>query len=647
MRTKMTALAALLMFSVLLAPAPASAGGALETIDTTGNVPSPIPGDVVARVIGIRWDSRCIPVEYRVNDFVDPIPNPLGPPVITLADATASFQTSMDQWNQIRTSFIDMQIVGNVTNPGLRTFDFVNEQTFATPAGAGFIASSPSVSLTADAVFTDGDDIDGDGDSDVSNTISTCADVDGDGDIEFPEGSYAAGTILDNDVQYNAALLRFTTAAADIDATVFSVDLQGVATHELGHSHGLAHPLNNQVSRSDGGAATMFPFIDTGDPDAELSTRDLDTDDKAWSSFFYQEGTAASGPGALQFGDIPFRFVFGVIEGEVTQGAQNLPLAGGSISASRFLLRTLEVTGQSGTTQLSFNPVTGGLSLVSPAFNILDGRYEMPVPLGLYDIGIEAIDGEPVPSTSVSFTAQIGGLFGQLNFNEEFFNGSREAAVESSPGASTPVFGIPGLVRSGVDFTTNVDTTLGSFGSQDFVGFTSAAPGDYYAVAFPGADIAAADSGGGIAIHSGLFRNGQLDASVVNIWAEAQLTTCEVTGTTATVDLDSPLRRDRVFVGQDSDFAPFYFRRSAALGAEVLAGIASGDISHLCLVLQVPDGPFPGPSGFPPLIGLDGVPGGTNDVPIAGLSFTSSDGVTFTASPLFNFRFGLVVSDLP
>ncbi len=647
MRTNNSASLAWLLVTVLLAAIPAQAGGPLETIDTTGNVASPIPGQIVARVIGIHWDSRCIPVRYRVNDFADPIPNPLGPPVISLADATASLQASMDAWNELRTSFIDMQIVGTVTNPGGRTFDFVNEQTFATPPGSGFIASSPSTSLTADSVFVDGDDIDGDGDPDVSNTIDTCADVDGDGDIEFPEGSYSAGTILDNDVQYNAGLLQFTTAAADIDGVTLSVDLQGVATHELGHSHGLAHPLNNQVSSSDGSGATMFPFIDTGDPDAELSIRSLDTDDIAWSSFFYQEGTASSGPAALQAGDIPFRFVFGVVEGEATQGAQGLPLAGGSVNANRFLLRTLEVTAQTGTTQLSFDPATGGLFLVDPAFNIVDGRYEMPVPFGLYDIGIEAIDGDPVPNTSVSFTAQIGSIFGQDTFNEEFYNGRREAAVETSPGSSLPVFALPGFVRSGIDITTNIDTTLGSFGSQDFVGFTGAAPGSFYAVAFPGADIAAADSGGGLAIHSGIFHNGQLDASVVNIWAEAQLTTCEVTGTTATVDLAHPLRRDRVFVGQDSDFAPFYFRRSASLGARVLAGIASGEISHLCLVLQLPDAPFPGPSGFPPLIALDGVPGGTNDVPIAGLSFTSTDGVTFTASPIFNFRFGLVVSDLP
>ena len=37
------------------------AGGALETIDITGAGPSPIAGHLLAKVIGIKWDSRCLP----------------------------------------------------------------------------------------------------------------------------------------------------------------------------------------------------------------------------------------------------------------------------------------------------------------------------------------------------------------------------------------------------------------------------------------------------------------------------------------------------------------------------------------------------------------------------------------------------------
>ena len=43
------------------------AGGRLETIDITGHIPSPADGQIRARVIGMKWDVRCIPVKYKVN----------------------------------------------------------------------------------------------------------------------------------------------------------------------------------------------------------------------------------------------------------------------------------------------------------------------------------------------------------------------------------------------------------------------------------------------------------------------------------------------------------------------------------------------------------------------------------------------------
>jgi len=203
------------------------AGAAIAGFDITDSRPSPIPGQVIAKVIGIKWDVRSIPVQYSINNTLDPIPNPLDPlhPILNLAQAREALQASFDTWNQIPTSFIEMKITGTTANPRFARFDFVNELTFRTRPGFPFRASSPSTSLMKDMTFVDGDDIDGDGDSDVSSAITVCTDVDGDGDIEFPAGFYKAGTILDNDVQFNTKApstngLRFTVGDMAVDGNI-------------------------------------------------------------------------------------------------------------------------------------------------------------------------------------------------------------------------------------------------------------------------------------------------------------------------------------------------------------------------------------------------------------------------------------------
>jgi hypothetical protein len=637
-------LAALL--AAALGSAPALAGGFLESLDITGNVPSPVPGHINARLVRIFHDPRCIPVQWRVNNTQDPIPNPLGAPVLSLAAATASFQTSFDSWNQIPTSYIQEKIVGTVANPGLAGFDMVNELTFRTSAGFGAIASTPSITLISDSQLDNGDDIDGDGDSDVSSAITTCKDVDNDGDIEFPAGFYKAGTILDVDVQYNVKAsngFRFTVADADIDTNTRSVDLRTTSTHEFGHSIGLSHVLNNQKSPTDGTAATMFPFIDTGDPASELAQRSLDSDDIAFASFYYPEGTAATGPAAIQPGDFPFGLVYGLIKGSVTHGVLGQPVAGASVSATNVLNGELFDTAFSGTTQLSYDPATGGIFLLDPAYNIINGNYTLPVKLGLYAIGIEAVDGNPVPASSVSLNAQIGSLFGQQNFNEEFWSAG-DSAIEVQPGFALPVAGAPSLTVGHIDITTNDQINIANFGSRDFVGFTGQAAGSYYAVRIPASQISAINPGGDIYIQEALYDTFDFDASVVPTFAEASLVTGTVSGGAATLDLAHPLAKVTRFVGQDNDFAPFYFPFPNLLGKQVRRGIERGDIQNLFIVLRLPTTtPFPGVSGLPPLVGLDGG-NATNDVPINGFSYLSTDGTTWNQVTNFNFRFALVVT---
>jgi hypothetical protein len=644
----------------------ALAGGALEEIDITGNQPSPIPGQIVARLVGIKWDARSIPVKYSMNNTLDPIPNPLdedsmentldstpnppGEPALTLAQAQAALQMSFDAWNQIPTSFIDMRITGTTANQGLVGFDFVNELSFRTADSFRGVVASPSTSLMADVDFAAGDDIDGDGDSDVAAGITVTTDVDGDGDIEFPVGFYKAGTILDNDVQFNTKDngFRFTVGDAELDRLFRSVDLNAVATHEFGHSHGLSDSFDNQTSGTNGDGATMFPGLDSFDPAAESGMRSLSTDDIAWSSYLYPEGSAPSGPAKLQGKDKAFNKEYGLIKGSLTHGILNQSIAGGCVFAVDLISDERVASGFSGTTQLSFDPVTGGLSLVDPSFNILNGNYVIPVPKGLYAVGVEAVDGAPAPP-AICRTCQIGASFGQQNFNEEFYNRSREDAREVRLGEKFPVLVLPPLnLSSNINIVTSDSININNFNrnTTNTFGDLSPIPGRLYAAQITASQIAAFNRGGEFLIQGVAFDTFVFNRSTVPVFAKAVLTTGTVNGPTATIDLAHPLAQKSGFVGQDNDLAPLYFLSPRSLGAEVKKGIEKGQIQNLFIVLQLPTTtPFPGVDGVPPLVGLDVVRNGLPNDPPIGRSFSSIDGgATWTQVPDFNFRFSLVVS---
>lgn len=621
------------------------AGGALESIDITAGAPSPIPGHILARAIGIRWDARSIPVQYKMNNTLNPIPNPLGPAFLSVADATTAIQGSLNSWNNIPTSYIDMQIVGTTNNLGLVGFNMINEISFRTAAGFGAIASSPSTNLISDQTLVDGQLIDGDADPDVSAAITVAQDVDNDGDIEFPAGFYKAGTILDNDVQFNTKTsngLRFTIDPAQIDAVSRSVDLNCIAIHEFGHSFGLSHTLNNQDSATDGNGATMFPFIATTDPDAERGQATLAPDDIAYASFFYPEGTAASGPAALQAGDVPFSSAYGLITGELRHGVLNQPIAGGQLIAINRATNTVATTAFSGTVNLSFNPANGGLFFVpTVADAIPNGNYTIPVPAGNYSVAVEATDGSPVPAPNIGFTPQVGNFFGQLNFIEEFWNQNSEGAIERDPGDAKNVHVNAGQTNGGTNITTNSVITINPFGARTNIGFISPGAGGFiYAVQFPASQISALNGGNPVNLQAGLFDTTNVDPSQPVTFAKAWLAKGVVNpDTTATIDLANPLASSLTPIGQDTDFAPFYFKNPHDLSETVRLGIADGSIQNLFLVLQIPPAPYGGVNAQPPLIFL------STQAPILGRSFLSVDGgLSFQRRNTQNFRFSLVAS---
>lgn len=586
-----------LAFSILLA-GQALAGGRLDAFKFTGT--STLEGFEDVAFVPIFWDARCANVNYVVDD----VPANAGTPNEIPATALRrELQSALNQWNRIPTSYINMNIVAIKTlGNGIPNFDFVNELTFEALPGAPFLAASASRTLQEDAQFATGDDLDGDGDSDVFDPAAarrnSCFDVDDDGDIEFPAGTYKAGTILDNDVVFNPEVQWSTQPGGDELA-----DIQAVAVHEFGHSHGLSHSVINQISANDGTAATMFPFLDTNDAGAELGQRSLHSDDIAWSSFIYQEGSASSGPAALQHGDRPFRSEFGLIKGEVLQ--RGVGVAGASVKAIARNGETLS-EGFSGTAR-GFRNGFGEVLVVDPAIDptapILDGRYTIPVAKGTYDLMIEALDGAPASPGNISFTAQVGGFLGQNLFPEEF-RSSRERAREPQPGMSAPVTVESGAITTRADFITNEEITLRNSDPAEFLGDGSFNELErlIFAERFTNAEVLEQLEAGAVAT-SAQFQTTVADASAVPKYQRAGLFVGRLNADgSANIDLRRPILARNNFIGQDIDLTPLFI--SPEQNQALCAKLKSDPTLDVFLVLETADELATGASERPAQLAL-------------------------------------------
>ena len=207
---------------------------------------------------------------------------------------------------------------------------------------------------------------------------------------------------------------------------------------------------------------------------AELELRELDSDDVAWTSRDYPEGSAASGPAALQAGDVAFSEVYGLVNGSVTDGATGLPVVGAAVGAFTGADDVLVTTGFSGTARLRVRDDGALFFPLDPASGIVHGDFSLPVERGMYRVGMEAVDGTPLAPGQVNFDLQVGAFFGQFGFQEERFNGDAEGALEYEPGRLVPVNAVtPTGAGEAVDLVTNVATTVAPYGSFDFFGFTA------------------------------------------------------------------------------------------------------------------------------------------------------------------------------
>jgi len=625
MKTKLLLCSALLTAFGVNAFAQTQTGRQLDVISTDASIePAPLPsvGDdtvlfIERPLVGIFWDERCASVEYTFNSNVGA--NPGTGAEISPEDLADIVQTGLDRWNDNPSSYIDMNVT-NVTDLGNRPRiggDFINEVTFITPPGFTALASSPSFSLTQDQTFAVGEDLDGDGDSDVFDPVAadrnTCFDFDGDGDIEFPAGDYAAGTILDNDVQFGSGVLWETTptngGGADVDA---------VSTHEFGHSHGLSHAITNQTGDNDGTSSTMFPFISTAEANSEGAQRTPNADDLAASAHIYQEGNGTTEISEIQPGDIAFDDAYALISGTASFDAAGTPLPGAAVKAIDFRSQSVAAQTYSGRTS-AFETPTGGLAAFPES--LVSGDYELPVLRNnLYTVEIEALDGQPVATGSVSTSAIIAGILGVNEFPDEAVRrGVTERAVEVEPLRASLLSIRRSNAVNNLDIVANTETIQRNSNPATFVG-TGAIFGAndiVYAEMFDRTEVSELLATGNVPVSGGAetFMFGE-DASTA-IFSDAQLAigTVDATGT---VNITQVLSSEQDVAGQDDDTATFAFNRTRALPFQIRRAFNADPNAQLFFILELNDVVIGPNSGFP--LAFVGVDGGT-----AGSSFLGID----------------------
>ncbi len=649
---KRTALGLVAILALTLGAGVAHAGGFQLVTDITGRVPSSIAGQVYGNFVPLRMDPRCIPMVFRVNNTQDPVPNPLGAAFLTVAAAKTEIQTAMDQWNQIPTSYIQFQLGADYANAGVRKFDTINEITFRTGAGFTGISSSIPTRLVELSTFANGNDLDGDGDSDVSDTISTCTDVDSDGDVEWPAGDYPGGTILDMDIVINTKASngwRFTTTSdvgqltANIDPR--STDFNKEMVFRFGFAMGLTvSTIPNQNDLTNPNDASMYNFFDFDDPLYFLNLRTLEQDDIIAASTLYPEGTAASGPAALQAGDVAFSSVYGKIEGNVTHGNLNLPVLGGDVTAIDHTTRNLVDAVYVGNARVAVNTTTLASTTLPAAEGVVDGKYSLVVPFGTYDVNLEAVDFFPQGVASVGSVASLGGTYGLNAFPEEFWNGAAESAKEVSPGDSTPVTVTAAApLVSNVNFITNRITAVTNAGPPNMTDFNDT-PGSCYAVDFPISQLAAADASRELPLTTGIIEGVSGDQSQACVMQQLWLAFGTVKGTNANINLAQPLDTTTNFGIQQFERMPWFFTRKN-LSKKIFDAYRLGTQTHVFLVAKTPNTPstpnFSNKSNRPAVdMRSDGF------VP-SGLSYISTDCVTFTESPNYFWEFDLHFSEKP
>ncbi len=220
---------------------------------------------------------------------------------------------------------------------------------------------------------------------------------------------FGSGEVVDSDIIFNPDGITFSTTLADE-----TFDIGSVATHEIGHTLGLAH--------SGVAGATMFPRT----PDGSDTNAALKEDELAFVRGIYPADGGVAGR-------------FGSITGTISLGAALSKGAGGTAN---------------GVFVTAVNPDTG--AIVTTLSSVTNGRYR----LGLLGPGNYLVSAEPVdgPAFSGDYSGANAGLLND-SVQDSFFGGNGaptpvtvtgggNTAADFAAGAGPPAFQIDAIGRA-------------------------------------------------------------------------------------------------------------------------------------------------------------------------------------------------------
>ena len=225
------------------------------------------------------WHSLAQPVGWRIHqDGVVNNSSAGNTTPVSVDDAIAALEQTFAQWNTIPEADAEgvfdrdcnltglhpgIECLDGRTSTSLMGVDGENVMTWTDPEAStvGALAITMICALQEDLLLTsDNRDLDGNGNIDISPDI-------------YPDGTLLpAGTILDADISFNAAVFDWVTEPTP---ELRIVDMVGISLHEEGHWFGYAHsPLIEPVP-------VMFPLVDLRSLTRQIDMRVLTLDDRA------------------------------------------------------------------------------------------------------------------------------------------------------------------------------------------------------------------------------------------------------------------------------------------------------------------------------------------------------------------------------